>query len=739
VWRSKRKDPFEEALSAGNSCAWESDWTGAAKAYKQAAEQRPEDPRAHMNLGLAYLNLGQLQNALAEYQRTDQLEAGDPVAKTKVAELHEQLGQHEAAAQTYLTLAKLYEAEGSVQQAISAWQAAVRLSPNLYEAHKNLSAAALQMGHTDLAVESLLSMAKIHQQNQELGQAIAVCRQAREIAPHNAHVQQVEERLRRGGGLNDEPDDKSESEPDDQEETEHTLVQEATDRAVTRLAERVFQEAEPTTPDTASKTEIGALIAKALSCQKQGLAEEAIRYYEAIINAGQQAPEVLFNLGRLYQETLRLDEAIAYLSRTRDTPDFAMASHLSLGQCYQLQGKFDQALEHFLEAVKIVDLRTVGRDQADDLIQLYGQLADSYEAKGDSEKAMAFAGALSTFLQGKGWEDKALEARHRMQILSSQGETISLAEILEKPGTDEVLSALATSKELAAQKRYSAATDVCFWALGKAPDYLPLHQQLADILASTDRVQEATEKYRMIAEVYAVRGQQGKAISTCERVLEIAPMSTNVQTRLIELLIGQGELDKALEHYLSLADTHYRLAEMDEAIKQYKKALLLAPRGSPDRQWEIHIQRRLADIYMQRLDWEKAVESYEYILAHQPDDHEILIQLLELYRKLGNKSKARGIVKALVQLYERQENTHAIIEVIEEEAELTPDDIGLRIYLGEICSKAGRKRLAMDAWSEALQLQLAKGQRSQASATIRRIIALNPPNVSAYKKLLATL
>jgi len=735
VWRSKRKDPFEEALSAGNSCAWESDWAGAAKSYKQAAEQRPEDPRVHMNLGLAYLNLGQLQNALAEYQRTDQLKAGDPVAKTKVAELYEQLGQHESAAQTYLTLAKLYEAEGSVQQAISAWKAAVRLSPNLYEAHKHISAAALKMGHTELAVESLLSMAKIHQQNQELGQAIAVCRQARELAPHNVHVQQVEERLRQGGPLDDEAD----SEPDEQEEQEHTLVQEATDRAVTRLAERVFQEAEPTAPGTTSKTEIGALIAKALSCQKQGLAEEAIRYYEAIINAGQQAPEVLFNLGRLYQETLRLDEAIAYLSRTRDTPDFAMASHLSLGQCYQLQGKFDQALEHFLEAVKIVDLRTVGRDQADDLIQLYGQLADSYEAKGDSKKAMAFASALSTFLQGKGWQDKALEARQRMQILSSQGETISLAEILEKPGTDEVLNTLATSKELAAQKRYAAATDICFWALGKAPDYLPLHQQLADILASTDRVQDATEKYRMIAEVYAVRGQQGKAIATCERVLEIAPMSTHVQTRLIALLIGQGELDKALEHYLSLADTHYRMAEMDEAIKQYKKALLLAPRGSPDRQWEIRIQRRLADIYMQRLDWSKAVEGYEYILARQPHDQEILVQLLELYRKLGNKSKAREIVKSLTQLYQEQGNTHAIIEILEEEAELMADDIDLRIYLGEICSKAGRKRLAMDAWSEALQLQLAQGQRSQASATIRRIIALNPPNVSAYKKLLATL
>ena len=737
MWRAKRKDPFQEALSAGNSCAWDSDWAGAAKAYKRAAEQRPEDPIVHMNLGLAYLNLGQLQNALAEYQRTDQLKAGDPVAKTKVAELHEQLGQHEAAAQTYLILAKLYEAEGSGQQAISALKAAVRLSPNLYEAHKNLSAAALRMGHTELAVESLLSMAKIHQQNQELGQAIAMCRQARELAPHNVHVQQVEERLRQGAPLGN--DAKPESEPDDQEEEEHTLVQEATARAVTRLAERVFQETEPTATDTTSKAEIGALIAKALSCQKQGLAEEAIRYYEAIINAGQQAPEVLFNLGRLYQEALRLDEAIAYLSRTTDTPDFAMASHLSLGQCYQLQGKFDQALEHFLEAVKIVDLRTVGRDQADDLIQLYGQLADSYGAKGDSEKAMAFAGALSSFLQEKGWEDKALEARRRMQILAPQGETISLVEILEKPGTDEVLGTLATSKELAAQGQYAAATDVCFWALGKAPDYLPLHQQLADILASTDRVEDATEKYRTIAEVYAVRGQQGKAIATCERVLEIAPMSTNVHTRIRELLIGQGELDKALEHYLSLADTNYRMAELDEATKQYKKALLLASRGSPDRQWEIRIQRRLADIYMQRLQWGKAVEGYEYILARQPDDQEILIQLLELYRKLGNKSKAREVVKALTHLYQEQGNTHAIIEILEEEAELTPDDVDLRIYLGEICSKAGRKKLAMDAWSEALQLQLAQGQRSQASATIRRIIALNPPNVSAYKKLLATL
>lgn len=743
MWRSKHQDPFDKLLSQGHSCAWEEDWMGAVEVYGQAARLRPQDPLVHMNLGLTYLRLGRFQEALDHYLKADNLSAGDPVAKTKVAELYQRLGQGDQAAQAYLALAELHRGGNALRQAIAAWQAAVELSPDLIEARRHLAAAFQELGQTGRAVEELLHLTRLHQARGETGQAVALCRQALELDPHSAHARQVEEALRRGTAVQADTvveETVGAGQADDDEGD--SLLTEATHRAITQLAEQVFQQSSPDdgSAATSARADVGALIAKALSYQKQGLAEEAIRCYEQTISAGHQPPEVLFSLGRLYQEALRLEEAVAFLSRTVDGPDFAMASHFALGQCFQLQGNLDQALDHFLEAVKIVDLATVrSRARADDLIQLYERLAESYAAKGDTEKAGAFAKALANFLSRRGWEDKAREARQRIQILPSAGSTFSLAELLESPGADEVLQALSTSQELASQGLFVAATDVCFWVLSKAPGHLPLHHQLAEILIAQDRLGEAVAKFLVIAEVYTARGHLGKAVATCKRALQAVPTSTKLHARLIDLSVRQGEIDQALEHYLSLADTYYRLADVDRAIETYQEALRLTPRGSPEKEWDVQIQRRLADTYRQRLDWPRAVEAYESILAHHPDDADIQRQLLDLYTRMGRNVEARATVDALADLYQQRGELNSAIELLEEQAENAPNDRALRLRLGEICVQAGRKGRAIDAWSQVLRLQLADGQKAQASATVRRIIVLSPPNVSAYKKLLSSL
>ena len=78
-----------------------------------------------------------------------------------------------------------------------------------------------------------------------------------------------------------------------------------------------------------------------------------------------------FNLGLLYEERLRLDEAIELLYASMEDPEYKLASHFALGECYRAKGKLDEALTHFLEVAKIVDMRTVNREQADDLVRLY--------------------------------------------------------------------------------------------------------------------------------------------------------------------------------------------------------------------------------------------------------------------------------------------------------------------------------------------------------------------------------
>ncbi|NIO69404.1 MAG: hypothetical protein GTN71_10300, partial [Anaerolineae bacterium] len=64
---------------------------------------------------------------------------------------------------------------------------------------------------------------------------------------------------------------------------------------------------------------------------------------------------------------MQLDEAIRELSLTTKHPEYGLASHFALGECYRAQGKIEDSLEHFVEVLKIIDLQTAQRDQADDL------------------------------------------------------------------------------------------------------------------------------------------------------------------------------------------------------------------------------------------------------------------------------------------------------------------------------------------------------------------------------------
>ena len=131
----------------------------------------------------------------------------------------------------------------------------------------------------------------------------------------------------------------------------------------------------------------------------------------------------------------------------------------------QAKGRIDEALEHFIEVLKIVDLATVERGQADDLIQLYEHLADGYVAKGDRNQALEFTNSLVTFLSEQGWEDKVIQARQRLDVLAEQGPTLSLAEMLTTSGAESILESVSLAQEYAKRGMYYAALEECYSTL----------------------------------------------------------------------------------------------------------------------------------------------------------------------------------------------------------------------------------------------------------------------------------
>ncbi len=745
------KKAYDKAVREGLDFYWGRQWQKALGAYNKALAEMPDDPVVHNHLGQVYLEQERFEPALGAYRKAAQLAPDDPAPLVRIAEIHERQGQRHAAADILFSLAEIYRRQREWKQVIQVLRRTIQLHPDHLPAHLTLAEVYTQLDQPDRAVREYLNLARVLQRQGKMEKALDQCRQVLELDARNREARALAEALRMG-----EPVSEIEASPLSADEG-GSPVDLARDKALEELAGIPFEEtpvdlapeisafepgaapAEAPVKPALSRPQIDALVAKAIDFQQRGLLDEAIACYTQVIDAGVDRPAAHFNLGQLYQQRLRFESAIAEFRKAVHNPQYTLGSHFALGECYKALGRIDDALEHFVQALKIVDLGTVQHEQADDLIHLYDALADSYFAKGDREKALTFTNSLVEFLSSKGWEDKARDARHRLDELSEEGVTMSLAEILAGSSTDTLLTAMSLSQEYMKRGALTAATEVCYRALGCAPTYVPLHFRLAEIFAQDGRVEDAVTKYQAVAELHLVREETRQAIGVYKRILRLIPMDVVIRSRLIDLLTSSGEIDQALEQYLALSDAYYQLAQVDKALEKYTEALRFAPRASDEKQWRERLLRKMADVQMRRASWREAADLYKRLVALVPDDERARLHLIDLNYKLGRTKQADAATVAMLDYYRSRDEIERALALLQELVRLQPQQMALRARLARAYVGAGMRDEAIRELDALGELQLDAGLREQAVATVRFIISLKPKNVEAYQQLLTQL
>lgn len=154
IRKSAPKDLFKGALililtaASGSFCAaplqdqkgyqaLESGRTEESVAYfKEHLQRYPSDGKARNNLAVAYMRLGQHDNALSELQKVTAQTPDDAAA--------------------HYNLALVYNFKGLIDQEIEEYRKTVSLSPSHYGAHLNLGHALAEKGRKPEAVEQYL-------------------------------------------------------------------------------------------------------------------------------------------------------------------------------------------------------------------------------------------------------------------------------------------------------------------------------------------------------------------------------------------------------------------------------------------------------------------------------------------------------------------------------------------------------------------------------------------------------
>jgi tetratricopeptide (TPR) repeat protein len=216
-------------------------------------------------------------------------------------------------------------------------------------------------------------------------------------------------------------------------------------------------------------------------------------------------------------------------------------------------------------------------------------------------------------------------------------------------------------------------------------------------------------------------------------------MDMGARKRLIDQLVSRGQVDDAIREYLELADSYYRLAELDMARKTYTTALRVIQQANADRHWNIHILQRMADIDMQRLDWKQAIRVYEQIRTLRPDDEGVRKSLIELSFRLGQPTQANAEIENYLTYLQTHNRSEQGIQLMEELLADRPTDVILRRALAQLYHQAGRVEDAIAQLDSLAESMLNAGQKEEAMAVINQILLIGPPNAEQYRQLLMQL
>lgn len=741
---------FDQAMEKANTFAWDARWEDAAREYERALAEFPDQVLVRLNLGMAYLELGRIAHALEQYTEAHALDPKDPLPLSKIAHIQEKTGEKRQAAETYIQLAKVWASKKAATQELSAWQKVASLMPSSVQAHVQMAKAYVRNNRPDKAVEEYLAAALAARDQGDIEQAVQHCENALALDPYHNTARSLREDLSLGNSLKRVKSDVS------QAERGQSPIATAVQRSLSRLAERIFAvqkrqavshdlasfdqedvESRRDVPQTVTGQQIGTLISRAIDYQSRGVLDKAIDTYRRIQSLGADDPDMRFNLGVLHYKAMSYDKAIDYLQESTQIPDYALASLFALGQCYRAEDRLEEALESYLKLLYSLDAKK-GQASGETLLQLYSSLVGSQGRIKNRERAVAFLDAITSFMTGEGWENRLLKVHQQIENLAKEDVVVSLADIVEVPGSDQVLEGLQRSQRYLEQGYTMAAIEEGYHILDIAPSYLPIHTHLAEVFVQQGKIDQAVSKYAVIANTYQIRGDTKQAIRTYRRIQELDPLDVIMRPRLISLLTSRGQIDEALQEYMALADAYYQRAQVEKTLEKYQEALALAPRGSTDHLWPVAIRKKMVGLYSQRLDWGLATRIYQDIKRIRPLSPQEYGELVDLYYKAGQKRRAESELEEMVaKLGEGQ--LAIALQVLRDLIERRPTETGLRMRATQLLLKAGDKEGAIAQLDALGESQLEQGDTSAAIGTIEQIIALRPSHLTAYHELLQQL
>jgi len=582
-----RKEVFQEAMDRGHSAAWDLKWEQAAGFYRQALEEFPENVSALTSLGLALYEQKSFGEALNIYIQAAKFAPSDPLPLEKISHIYSILDNPKYAQAAAARAADIYLRNSEVNKAVANLQFVVNVNPSNLAAHTRLAQIYEKLGKKEEAVTEYLAMASLLRRSDDVKRAVQAANRALQILPGSSEAMDalallrdyksipMPEAYRQTPQKKDEPAPLQLGAPEASDDSRVDLdpVSEARQKALSALASVLFEEAEEGEDLPVERTGFKSIvrntgklmasnvdrsrivlhISQLIDLQMKGNVSQAAEELERAIKAGMDNAAAYFDLGLLRYLGGNYEEAERNLKYAFQHPNFALGAHLVLGQTLAKLGKIKEASLEYIEALRLAEAEGLSEEQVESLDRLYDPLIESQKLESDPQVHKQVYNNIGSLLVKPSWRQNLERARE--ELPASDGKSlVSIAEIVIQAQSSRIVEAVTRVSELERAGHLRSAMEEAFYAIQFAPNYLPLHQQMAGLLLSQGQTQDAVDKLHVIARSYRTRGESRRAIDIYRQLIELAPLDLEPRKQIIELLILKGQVEEATEEYIALAE-----------------------------------------------------------------------------------------------------------------------------------------------------------------------------------------
>lgn len=643
---------FERAMEQGRAAAQREDWSTALKELLRAVQEIPNDLDARSSLAVALYHNEKYPQAIQLLEELRKRRGDDPYTLAYLARAYE---GNQNLPQAVGILTKLGEQaleQRIIPEALEAFEEAIRLAPQDTELRIRLAEVLVDAGDMRRAAEQCVEIGRIR---------------------HAAGDTE--------GAL---------------EAVDEALSLDSASRTAQALRADLAQQSQPAAPEPSYEPPVETfrggtgglhdprlatdqLLSQAAQQREAGNLTGALRFYERALQQGVENPDLFYSLGMIYQERGDHSSAINLLRKVTGNDEYALSAHYSLGDSLKALGEIQQAAEEYETTIRLVDLESIGRTEADDLIAMYQAAAECYAELGELSRAASLYGTLAGFLQSKRWGKELADEYHaRAKEFTERAMFAKLRTL----GT----GSLPVERVIETAPQETAPAQTTWGALPSFTDFLrgdtPAEEQTADPFAALDSMplpetqifppvtpidtsgcDDTITRFIEASGRFIEQGLVWAAVDACHEVIRHDNNYLPVHLRLGEIYEREGRIEDATLKYRTLIDTYTARGQEVEAIDVYYRMIELMPETTNMRGQLVELLRKarrveaaveqalvVANTYFKQGQTSRALEEYRRIQSWAPPSATLHQEYGQALLKLERWEAAQFEFRRAVQL-----------------------------------------------------------------------------------------